>query len=263
MSKTIKLHRKIRERKTPRMSAFASAEFIIAAPDRQDSLLHDQRFSSAFFTPKHQQALRVIRSYCVDIHRDSSKFEAARDALRIKSKSSGFTPSQRDEAARCVETLDLFENARNALGVGAMPFLEPPEFDKLTINGLPVSVFPDMIIGRSMPPDEGDKVGLVFIRAQKRPDPSDCKTDAKRDERSDYRREVLSYMLVLGDLALRAHGLADHQIDRKRIVGWDLRLGEAVQFPSDRITRQKRIEAACGQVARLWETIDPKPSDLA
>ncbi|MBM1838134.1 hypothetical protein [Pseudosulfitobacter pseudonitzschiae] len=240
------------------------AEFIISTPDQQDRLLHDQRFSSAYVTPKHQQALSVIRSFCGDMTRDWAKFEAARTALVEKSKGSSFTPSQRDEAARCVETLDLFrDHSGNTFGVAGGAFCEPPKFELFNVNGLPVSVYPDLIAGSVFPPDDGHKMGLVFLRVQKRPDPSGCKTETTRETRCSYRREVLSYMLVLGDMMLRANGYDDSVVDRKKFRGWDVRLGEEVLFPSDRVSREKRIEAACGQINRLWQTIDPKPSDLA
>lgn len=264
MATPIKLHPKVRERRSPRISASSLAEFILATPDRQDELLHNQRYASAYVTQKHQQALLVMRALCSDPARDWSKFEAGRSALVEKSVGDTFTPSQRDEAARCVETLDLFRSyARNTFGLAGLPLKMAPTFDTMHINGLPVSVSPDMIMGTSFPPDEGKKVGLLFIRPQKRPDPGDCKTESKRQERSAYRREVLAYMLVLGDMMLRANGVSDASIDRKKFRGWDLRLGEEVLFPSDRVSRERRIEAACGQIARLWPTINPKPGDLA
>lgn len=260
----VQLHPKIRERKAARISASALAEFIIATPDRQDDLLHDQRFKSGFVAPKHQQALSVIRAFCIDVTRDWSRYEGARAALLEKSRGAGFKPSQREEAARCVESLDLFRNhARNAFGVLGTPLFEAPSFNKLSLNGLPVSVVPDLVVGSPVPVEAGRTIGLIFIRAQKRPDPDGCKTDEKRKERRAVRREILAYMLVLGDMMLRANGIPDASIERKRFRGWDLRLGEEVEFPSDRITRERRIEAACGQIARLWETISPKPGDLA
>lgn len=181
-----------------------------------------------------------------------------------KSRGAAFKPSQREEAARCVESLDLFYlHARNAFGALGTPLFEVAAFNKLSINGLAVSVVPDLMVGSALPIEDGRKVGLIFIRAQKRPNPDGCRTDEKRAERRAVRREILSYMLVLGDMLLRSNGIPDAAIDRKRIRGWDLRLGEEVPFPSDRITRERRIEAACGQIARLWGTISPKGSDLA
>lgn len=214
-------------------------------------------------TPKHQQALSVIRSICADTSRDWTIFDAGQDALVAKSKGAAFTPSQRDEAARCVETLELFrDHARNTFGVAGRAFCEAPKFETFELNGLPVSVFPDLVAGNQFPPNEGKKIGLVFLRVQKRPDPSDCKTEATKETRCAYRREVLSYMLVLGDMMLRANGFSEDIIDRKKFSGWDLRLGEEVGFPSDRVSREKRIVAACGQISRLWQSIEAKPSDF-
>lgn len=207
--------------------------------------------------------MSIIKSLCADIRRDWSKFDAGQAALLQKSKGTSFTPSQRDEASRCVETLELFrDQARNTYGIAGRSFCESPNFDIFEINGLPVSVSPDLIAGQSFPPEKGGKIGLVFLRVQKRPDPSACKTEETKDARRMYRREVLSYMLVLGDMMLRHNGFSDEVIDRKRFAGWDLRLGEEISFPSDRVSREKRVIAACGQISRLWETIEAKPSDL-
>ena len=38
---------------------------------------------------------------------------------------------------------------------------------------------------------------------------------------------------------------------------------EAIPFPSDRVSRIKRIEAACGQIARPRDTVEAKPRDYA
>jgi hypothetical protein len=44
---------------------------------------------------------------------------------------------------------------------------------------------------------------------------------------------------------------------------WDIRLKEAIPFPSDRVSRIRRIEAACGQIVRLWDTVQARPGDYA
>lgn len=263
MVKPIKLHPKIKERVEPRITASSLAEFILAEPDRQDELLHNQRYKSGYVAPKHQQAMSVIRALCMDVRRDWTAFEAGRSALISKSNGSTFTPSQREEAARCVETLDLFRNHAQPFGVAGTSFFEGPPFNMLTVRDLPISVYADLSVGSSFPVEAGKRVGLIFIRPQKLPDPGSCKTDEKKAERRAYRREILAYMLVLGDMMLRGNGVPDSSIDRKRFRGWDVRLGEEVQFPSDRVTRERRIEAAAGQIARLWETIPAKPADLA
>jgi hypothetical protein len=43
----------------------------------------------------------------------------------------------------------------------------------------------------------------------------------------------------------------------------DVRLGERIGAASDHTTRLRAINAACGQIARLWATIQPRSSILA
>jgi hypothetical protein len=42
----------------------------------------------------------------------------------------------------------------------------------------------------------------------------------------------------------------------------DLRLGERIEAGSDHAARIRAIQAACGHIARLWDTIVPRPSIL-
>lgn len=263
MAEPIQLHPGIRERKRARVTASALADYILSAPDQQDVVLHDERYSSAYATPKYSDARRLICAFSSGLRRDWSALEDGRAALVEKSNSTMFTPAQREEAARCAEVIELFTGASNAFGVKGLPLILPAKpFDALNISGTTVSIQPDLLVGLTFPPETGKRMGLIFLRMQKRPDPEACKKDDTKAKRQDYRREMAKYMLVMGELLLRDLGLSTSQIDRERMAVWDMRLGEAIGFPSDRLSREKRIKAACGHIARLWASIQPKPNDF-
>lgn len=218
---------------------------------------------SAYVSPKHSDALRIIRAFATDWSHMPGIIDGGVQALVEKAKNPAFTPSQREEAKRCVETVRLFQLASNAFGVNGLPLRDAPSFTPMTIEGAIVSVQPDLIVAHDFPLDADDKLGLIFIRPQKRPDPDNCKKDETRESRKEYRMEVARYLLVLGWMQLRAEGIPDAQINKKLMRVWDIRMGESIGFPSDRVSRERRIKAACGQIARLWETVEPKPADLA
>lgn len=261
MPNPIQLHAKIRERHEPRISASALAEFVIVPPDRQDDILHDARFLRPMAAVPYSDALRAIRAYCNDPHRSPAHLDAAQAALSTKSHSTVYKPSVRDEADRCVEAIELFINAKNSFGLNSLPFVESTKSEHLAINGVSVSIQPDVIISASAPPSSG-KIGGAFFRPQKRPDHLNCKTEETKSGRETIRREIAKYMLVLLRLSLIQQGYDENLIEKKWLLLFDLRTGERIEFPSDRAAREKRLKAACGQIAKLWSGVEPKPGDL-
>lgn len=261
MAKPVQLHPRIRERNDPRVSASALAEFIITPPDRQDDILHDARFMRAPAVVPHSDALRAIRAFCIDPYRSVGILESASEALTLKSRSPTFKPSVKDEAARCVETIELFQNARNAFGIGKLPIFEPPRLEPMTIGGVKISVQPDLLLGEATLSGTG-RIGAAMFRPQKGPNPDACKTEKTKLERQIYRREVGSYMLTLLRMALLENGAPEARIDSKFLMLFDIRMREKIEFPSDRLSREKRIRAACGQISRLWASVEPRPGDL-
>lgn len=206
-------------------------------------------------------ALRAIRAHCADPYRSSKHLDDAHAALTKKSQSTGFTPSARDEAARSAETISLFQIAANPFGLGKLPFFESPRLTPVNIQDVTVSVQPDLLIGTAFPPTDG-KIGGAFFRPQKRPDPAGCKTEKTRSERQEFRREMGRYMTVLLRMTLIENGVPEDKIDPKWLLFFDLRLHERIEMPTDRISRERRIKAACGQISRLWAGVEPKPGDL-
>lgn len=261
MASPVQLHPQIRERNDPRISASALAEFIITPPDRQDDILHDARFMRASTVVPHSDALRAIRAFCSDPRRPFSTLEAATAALKAKSKSLTSKPSVKDEAARCMETIALFQNAQNALGIGRIPLFEAPQLVPMTVAGVMISVQPDLLVGAARL-HESDKFGAAIFRPQKTPNPHACKTEKTKRDRETHRREVALYVLTLLRMALIENGVREERIDTKQLMLFDMRLPERIDFPSDRISREKRIKAACGQISRLWASVEPRPGDF-
>lgn len=253
----------IRERIAPQVSAYALAEYIIADPSQQENILHNSRFLSATFIPKNQDVVRTIQAYSTNVSRDPQTVRKVIEAQRQKSNSSLFSPSQRDEAARCVEGLELFLRGKQAFGVDGIALIESPRFESVEINGTLVSVQPAMLAGTEYPPAQSKKVGTIFVRPQKNPNPDAYRREATKAAKRRYREEAAKYMLVISKLALISQGLLPEQFDKKKSAVWDLRLQSRVPFPSDWVSREKQVLSAAGQIARLWNTVPPKKSDLA
>jgi hypothetical protein len=204
MADIIELHPSVREHRKPRLSAAALAEYLILRPDQQDTVLHNSRFSSPPQVVPHSEAIRALRMYNADIARNQETLEGVKRALTLKSKDTSLKPKAREEALRCIETIELFERAENALGLRSLPLTEAGRFPELNVEGVAVSVQPDLLIEPTAL-DGVRRVGGLMFRPQKAPDPEACRLDETRRQRGEHRREMARYMAVLLYMLLEQH----------------------------------------------------------
>lgn len=108
MAKVIRLHPSVRENAEPRMSAAALAEYLIFKADQQETVLHNSRFTSPPVVLPHSEAMTAIRSYCADYRRSRATLDNVKAILNVMSADLSIRPKQREEALRCLETIDLF-----------------------------------------------------------------------------------------------------------------------------------------------------------
>jgi hypothetical protein len=259
MSKVIKLHPKVRENHSPRMSAAALAEYLIMRPDQQETVLHNSRFASPPVMIPHQEALVPIRSYCSDPARPKATLSSAKAFLLAKAGDQSIRPKAREESLRCAETIDLFELSENSFGLGRLKLSVAERFPMLEVAGVTVSVQPDLIVG----PSNG-KVGVVMFRPQKAPDPESCRLEETKRQRGEHRREMGRYMLALAHMLIDEHGVELGKFDREASFVGDIRMKERIEFSSsDHAARVRSIKAACRQISALWDGIEPRSSVLA
>ena len=95
-------HPAVRERREPRMSATALAEYLILHADGQETILHDSRFARTPIVSANADARRALRAYNCDPRRDHSALNRVKIALTDKASTPDTKPKTRDEAIRCV-----------------------------------------------------------------------------------------------------------------------------------------------------------------
>lgn len=251
------LHPSVRERHEPRMSATALAEYLILRADKQESILHDSRFSRPPIVTANQEAMRALRAYHWDPKRSHDMLDRVKAALLTKGASSIGTPKSRDEASRCAEIIELFEKRENLLGLRRMSLSEPPHrFEQLIVEGVLLSIQPDFLIN-----GPGGRVGAGILRVAKSPDLNDCKKETS-DRRGEYRREMARYLVAMLQMLLEVQDGEHGTPDRELCFVADLRLGETIGPAPDHTARLRTIRAACGQIVKLWSTIKPRSSVL-
>lgn len=240
------------------MSVAALAEYLIMQPDGQETVLHDFRFARPPIVTANGDAIRALRAYNADPKRDHSTLEKVKTALTIKAQSEDLKPKTRDEAKRCVEAIELFERHENAFGMRSIALRESPRFDLLDIEGVSLSVQPDLLVDG---PD--GQIGAVLLRIAKAPDPSACKLEETRLRRGDHRREMAAYMVAMLQLLLEAQKGSLGKPCKELCFVADIRIGERIGPANDHVKRLRAIHGACRQIATLWPTIPPRPSVFA
>lgn len=240
------------------MSAAALAEYLILRPDQQEKILHDSRFASSNITAAYRGALDPIRAFCTDIRRDKSTLQTAKNFLKGRSTDQSFRPKAREEALRCIETIDLFSRAENAFGLGPLDLTNAPRFNPMMLSGVALSVQPDLLIKRQ------DKVGAMMFRPQKAPDPEACRLEETKRQRGEHRREMARYMLAMVQMLFEGPAENVGAFSRELSFIADIRMGERIDFStSDHAARVRAVKAACRQIATLWGDIEPRKSVLA
>lgn len=244
------------------MSAAALAEYMIFKADQQEKVLHDSRFASPPVVIPHSTAMNAIRSYCSDSHRSRGTLNNVKADLNVRAADLSIRPKAREEALRCLETIELFELAENAFGLGHLRLELANKFALLDINGLSLSVQPDLIV-RSMRGDEARAGGILF-RPQKAPDPDACRLEETKRARGEHRREMGRYLLVMLQMAFEQRGEHLGPFHRDSSFVADIRMRERIPFPSeDYSARVRAIMAAGKQITRQWGGIEPRNSVLA
>ncbi len=174
MASIIRLHPKVKEKVEPQVSAAALAEYLITRPDQQETVLHNARFSSQPNSAPHMGAIRPIQAYCADFRRPAALLDAAKAELTRSAYDESIRPEAREESLRCLETIGLFENAENAFGLKLLPLEAANRMPPLDMEGVMLSVQPHLLV--RPPAVRGlQRVGVVFFRPQKAPDPAACR----------------------------------------------------------------------------------------
>lgn len=239
------------------MSAAALAEYLILRPNGQQNILHDSKFSRPPIVSANGEAVRALRAYNRDPRRSQDALLRVKDALTIKSQTAGITPKAKDEALRCIEIIEIFERNENVLGLRSMALSAPPNFDPIKIEGVMVSIHPDVLVGGGR-----GRVGAGIFRVAKAPDAEDAKKPETRLRRGEIRREMGRYMVAMQHMLLDAQGGAHGTPDRDLCFVADIRLGERIGPAPDHAVRLRDIRAACVQIRKLWPTVAAKPALL-
>jgi len=192
-----------------------------------------------------QHAKKAISS-CLTSPGDANRIAAqAIVSLEQRRDDPANRPLTRDDARRSIEVILAFQGALNALELGGTRFEQTPaRLPVLTINGVEISVFPDVIA--RVASRTGDRVGEVFIRCTIGGD-----GDAAENRRADANAHLATIAHMHSAENLTALGTPHSQAS----LVIDVPRARVTRGPANTTLRVRNIEAACSMIAAIWPTV--------
>lgn len=230
--------------------------------DRAESIIHDAKFLQSYIPTWYEDSGSALTLYLLDPTRKKARLYDEMERLK-KVFETADTADERDRAALDLKVIDTFLANENAFGLSALGFTAPKRCAPLLIEGVFVSVQPDLLI-EPLVIGGVKKVGALSFRLSKGIDPESAKKKETQERRREQRREIGRYSALLASMVLEEH-FSDHgEVSPEHCIAIDVPLGERVPLmTSDRAARTKRLRKACRQIAQWWPNIEPKPSICA
>jgi hypothetical protein len=232
----------------PRMSAAKLAEYVVAMPSRQATIVKQAQIAPKVVVIPYQRVRNCMPHAFLPGGLDAEVFRSEADQLATRT---GATPWQKQDIKNSGEALghlatiaDEFKwgNAslqRSALAVGA-----------LNIKGVHVSVHPELVF--TFQHRKKDKAGCILLNTGK--------NNYLSLSNGNGKQTAGDYLAALGYLLMEKNA---HQLgypSNSSCYAVDIFREKIYQAPVAYKTLLKNIEAACEMIALRWERI---PVDLA
>lgn len=224
--------------KPPSISANKLAEFIFAGPARQRQILKDQKFPSDFKGMYYREASESISRVITGNLEDLSPLENQKDILeQVVTDKAG---TQRRVDAN-IDAIEAFETILDDIKLGgATPSLASHAPEKLTVQGVKISVRPDVLLAK--PGKAGMLIGGVKLHFP------------RNYALGEDGAAIVSALINEWCRQCRAD---DGTPAGELCMVIDV--GSRKAYPGVKATaaRMKAVDAACQNIAALWPTIQP------
>lgn len=220
----------------PRISVNKLGEYMEANANRRRKIVYDAKFPSNFITTRYAEARPAIKSYFTSGYDENILVEACDQIELIQT----ITDFQANDKQTSLEVLDImldadvpnFNNATVALYDGDNPMY--------TVNGLDISVNPDLIVTKEV--GGITEYGLVKIHISKTYELS-----------IEARRYIALVLKKFSDQNLVTN---DNVTNRRTCISYDAFRGSFSECPASFTRRWQTLEAACREIVLLWNDIE-------
>ncbi|WP_128080079.1 hypothetical protein [Roseicella frigidaeris] len=233
----------------PRFTVLEMGEYMAADDGPRETMLRDMRFERLSRTLIYRFLRPAVTRFLTSPTRDRGILHRCRATLEHEIAAAS-NPQQRENLTYELRALQAFEGSLNALEMAGLNFEPAQAAPPLRIEGVTVSVQPTAHI-RVRRPRGTDLAGAIVVDVAKG---IALKSDEAVARRSDGMRHaaVLVHEYVAGALGPDgAKPSPDHSII------FHSHRQERVCAPSGYRRMLRNVEAACRNIARSWEGIQP------
>jgi hypothetical protein len=221
--------------KNPRISINKLAEYLEANSTRRKQIIYDAKYPQDIKGVRYIAAKEVMCTYLTD-HRDKIQLKAAIEKFSKKKATTTWQIQDRDLSVEMLNTLltvDLSSLKDCDL------FLFDEENKLLTVKGVAISIYPDIIVKSSK---KGiTQKGVIKLHT------------SKTYPLNDESKKIVAGMLFT---YVSAHLLKTGEVANSKLcISCDLITGSISSAPGSFASRFKRIEAACEEIALRWPTL--------
>lgn len=219
-------------RSNPRISLNKLAEYIVARPARQRTIIKDQKHPSDFIVARYRLAEEAIRSFILQPQTNSLQ-----NAISTISALAHNSDWSKQNAELCQDALIYFMTLKDRLTFdGLLPSLGSDNAPKMHVSGVDISVRPDILLNDS----HGNIVGALKLYINK--------SFPLNDESGKYISTVL-YRYIADNISSESN--ASPQL----CIVVDVFAQHIYQAAKTYKRSMSDIQAACETISILWTAL--------
>ena len=227
-------------------------EYMASDDGPRETLRRNMKYERIAPTLLYRKLQLAVANYLADPFHKRQTLEKCRDEL-MSARDGANSPTARDNAVYALRALETFENSMNALPLSEVIMARPPIYKPRVIEGVKISIQPTALI--SVPRRRGrDLKGALIVDAAKG---QAAKSDETR-ARNTLAMQYAAYLLHehVADLA----SPDDEKSSPEHCMIFHSHRQETVCCPDNYRRDLRNIQAACRQIAAVWDSIEPPAS---
>jgi hypothetical protein len=229
--------RKQRERAEPRISVNKLAEYIVSRASRQGKILTDARWPSDYITVRYKEVYDLLADYLCDPEQHMEPLQVA-----LRQYEAAIPGSDSNHPRSCAEALMAFLVHQDVIDLSGFEAARAPDRpDRLVINGVEVSVRPEV---------------LLIAERRGRQVRGAVKLYLGKSHPFDEESGALAATLVRKHV--EAQG-GPGETDYRSCFVLDVFAGRLYTAPQANRRRLDDIAAACDQIRQLWPGLRRPP----
>lgn len=216
----------------PRISANKLGEYLVSPPPRRRDIIERQKYPCTFIGAYYEPARATIVDYLLG-RIDRAGLLSRTEAHVASEHASSWA---RHQAHGCAEAVLRFLDLEPALDLRGMTAVHVPEHEALDVEGVRVSVYPDLVL-------EGiDHRGRPQVGALKLHFP----------KAHPHTETSAEYVATLLRAHAQRHMLHRGHVSEDACLVVDVFSGRIVSAPRAHVRRFRDIGAACEEIRRAW-----------